>query len=198
MFSKASLKTTMPEKDLQTLKAELVQHYQWLRQYGCNDSHSGNASLRWHNQVWVTPTGCCADTLTTGDLIRCNINGELGEGASLDAPLHIAVYQQNPNARAVIHSHGPHAVAMTMNGDDFKPVDFEGQYYFPVVPVIHINYTDYVKLSPSKVAARLADHKVVIVCGHGVYACAETINLAYKWSCSVELSAKTAWLAAQL
>lgn len=197
MFSKANLKTTMSEKDLQTLKSELVQHYQWLRQYGCNDSHSGNASMRWHDQVWVTPTGCCADTLTAEDLIRCNINGELGEGASLDAPLHIAVYQQNPSARAVIHSHGPHAVAMTLNGEDFKPVDFEGQYYFPVVPVIHINYTDYVKLSPSKVAVGLADHKVVIVRGHGVYACAETINLAYKWSCSVELSAKTAWLAAQ-
>ena len=48
------------------------------------------------------------------------------------------------------------------------------------------------------VAQGLAGHKVVIVRGHGVYACAETINLAYKWSCSVELSAKTAWLTAQL
>lgn len=187
----------MPEKDLQTLKNELVQHYRWLRQYGCNDSHSGNASLRWHDQIWVTPTGCCADTLTADDLIHCDIQGNTGEAASLDAPLHIAVYQQNSKARAVIHSHGPHAVAMSLNGEDFTPVDFEGQYYFPRVPVIDINYTDYLTLSPTSVAASLVDHKVVIVRGHGVYACADTINLAYKWSCSVELSAKTAWLAAQ-
>jgi len=33
--------------------------------------------------------------------------------------------------------------------------------------------------------------------GHGVYARAESINLAYKWSCSFELSAKTYYLAKQ-
>lgn len=184
--------------DLQQLKHELVQHYHWLRQYGCNDSHSGNASFRWHDEVWVTPTGCCADTLRPEDLIRCHIDGSMGEGASLDAPLHIEVYRHNPDARALFHSHGPHAVAITLNGQDFIPVDFEGQYYFPFVPVIRIPYSDYVTKAPAAVAGQLKSHKVTVVCGHGVYACAESINLAYKWSCSLELSAKTAWLAKQI
>jgi L-fuculose-phosphate aldolase len=188
----------MPETALTELKGQLVQHYRWLRQYGCNDSHSGNASLRWHDQIWVTPTGCCADTLTAEMLVLCGLDGQIGEGASLDAPLHIATYQSNPTAKAVFHSHGPHAIAMTMSGEDFIPVDFEGQYYFPTVPVISIDYAEYLEMSPSAVARGLASNKVVIVRGHGVYACAETINLAYKWSCSVELSAKTAWLTAQL
>ncbi len=186
------------QASLGELKQQLVNHYLWLRQYGCNDSHSGNASLRWHEQVWVTPTGCCADTLKADDLILCHIDGTVGEGASLDAPLHIAVYQQNSAAKAVFHSHGPHTVSMTLNGDDFVPVDFEGQYYFPTVPVISIDYARYVELSPAAVAEKLATHKVAVVKGHGVYAAAETINLAYKWSCSVELSAKTAWLAQQI
>jgi L-fuculose-phosphate aldolase len=43
----------------------------------------------------------------------------------------------------------------------------------------------------------LAEHPIMVVRGHGVYARAETINLAYKWSCSLELSAKTAFLARQ-
>jgi L-fuculose-phosphate aldolase len=186
------------QADLNDLKHDLVQHYHWLRQYGCNDSHSGNASFRWHDQIWVTPTGCCADTLTVDDLILCHLNGEVGEGASLDAPLHIAVYQHNPNVKAVFHSHGPHTVALTMKGEDFVPIDFEGQYYFPVVPVVTIPYDQYVELSPAAVAEQLKDHKVTVVAGHGVYACGENINLAYKWSCSVELSAKTAWLASQV
>jgi L-fuculose-phosphate aldolase len=119
-------------------------------------------------------------------------------GASLDAPLHIEIYRQNPATRAVFHSHGPHAVALTLNGEDFVPVDFEGQYYFPRVPVIRIPYEQYVDESPQAVAAQLQSHKLTIVCGHGIYACATSINLAYKWSCSLELSAKTAWLARQL
>ncbi len=184
--------------DRQQLKQELVQHYLWLRQYGCNDSHSGNASFRWHDEVWVTPTGCCADTLMVDDLICCQLDGTTESGASLDAPLHIEVYRQNPNARAVFHSHGPHAVAMTLNGNNFEPVDFEGQFYFPFVPVVQIPYADYVEKSPAAMAQQLQKHKVAVVAGHGVYACAETINLAYKWSCSLELSAKTAWLAQQL
>ena len=180
------------------LKQQLVEHYRWLRQYGCNDSHSGNASFRWHDEIWVTPTGCCADTLKSEDLIYCHIDGDMEQGASLDAALHIQVYQQNPMARSVIHSHGPYTIALTLNGDNFVPVDFEGQYYFPIVPVISIPYEHYVEQAPEAVANALKDHKVAVVKGHGVYSCAESINLAYKWSCSVELSAKVACLAKQI
>jgi len=180
-----------------TIKQELVQHYHWLRQYGLNDSHSGNASVRDGDTIWITPTGCCADTLTDSDLIACDINGETGEGASLDAHLHIAVYQQNASSCAVFHSHGPHTVALTMDGKDFSPADFEGQYYFQSVPVLNIEYQDYLNESPSMVAHALSHHKIAIVKGHGIYAHAETVNLAYKWNCSLELSAKTAFIAMQ-
>jgi len=183
---------------VEQLKEQLVEHYRWLRQYGCNDSHSGNASFRWHDEIWLTPTGCCADTLQIDDLVKCDIDGNMEHRASLDAPLHIEVYQQNSQARAVFHSHGPHAIAMTLDGTDFVPVDFEGQYYFPVVPVMTIPYEDYVALSPALVSRSLSEHKVTIVKGHGIYARADSINLAYKWSCSVELSAKIAWLERQI
>jgi len=173
------------------LKQELIQHYRWLRQYGLNDSHSGNASVRDGETIWVSPSGCCADTMTADDLVPCSVNGSIGDGASLDAPLHVAIYQQNPTLQAVLHSHGPHSVALTMNGKDFTPIDFEGQYYFKHVPVLNIEYQDYLNESPLQVSKALMKSKITIVRGHGVYAAAETINLAYKWTCSLELSAKT-------
>ena len=179
------------------LKQELIQHYRWLRQYGLNDSHSGNASVRDGDTVWVTPSGCCADTIEAEDLVPCSIDGKTGEGASLDAPLHIAIYQQNPDAKAVLHSHGPHSVALTMSGEDFKPIDFEGKYYFQNVPVLNIEYQDYLTESPALVSKALTNQKIAIVRGHGVYAVAESINLAYKWTCSLELSAKTKHIAQQ-
>jgi L-fuculose-phosphate aldolase len=175
----------------------LVQIYRWLRKHGNNDSHSGNASLREGNRIWVTPTGACADTLTADELVACPVVGPCGKGASLDGPLHQLVYQHNPQARAVLHSHGPYTVATTLNGKDFVPLDFEGQYYFPKVPVITIGYDRYVEESPAAVAVVLARHPIMVVRGHGVYAWGETLNLAYKWTCSLELSAKTAVLARQ-
>lgn len=178
-------------------REDLVRHYHWLRQYGNNDSHSGNASVRVEDDFWVTPTGACADLLSADQLIRCEINGDCSKGASLDAGLHRLVYRHNAAARAVLHSHGPYTVAMTMDGEDFIPVDFEGQYYFKHIPVITIPYADYIAEAPQQVAEVLTEHPIMVVRGHGVYAQAESINLAYKWTCSLELSAKTAWLAQQ-
>ncbi len=180
------------------IKQDLVRHYRWLRQYGNNDSHSGNASVRVDDGLWVTPTGACADTLTADDLVFCPLTGACAGDASLDAPLHQQVYQANPRSRAILHSHGPYTVAITLSGEDFVPLDFEGQYYFPRVPVVSIPYDQYVELAPAAVAGGLADHRIMVVRGHGVYACAESLNLAYKWTCSLELSAKTAVIASQL
>ena len=178
-------------------REDLVRHYRWLRQYGNNDSHSGNASIRVDEDIWITPTGACADLLQADQLLRCPLRGPLCAGASLDTPLHRAVYNSNPQTHAVLHSHGPYTVAMTMDGREFIPPDFEGQYYFKAIPVITIPYAEYVAKAPAMVAEVLATHPIVVVRGHGVYAHAESVNLAYKWSCSLELSAKTAWLARQ-
>jgi L-fuculose-phosphate aldolase len=179
------------------LREDLVRHYRWLRQYGLNDSHSGNASVRTGDHIWVTPTGACADTLTAADLLACPLAGPPSAGASLDTPLHLAVYRANPKAAAVLHSHGPYSVALTMTGEDFVPPDFEGQYYFPRVPVLSVPYQRYVAEAPARVATVLAEYRLAIVRGHGVYAAGETLNLAYKWTCSLELSAKTAFIAGQ-
>ena len=179
-------------------KEELVRHYSWLRSYGYNDSHSGNASLRDDDIIWVTPTGACADTLQADDLIACKLDGQIGKDASFDARLHIEVYKHNPKATAVLHSHGPYTIALTMNGKKFIPIDFEGRLYFPEVPVHCIDYDEYLKISPELVATTLSKYCITVVRGHGVYACAESINLAYKWTCSLEHSAKIAYLAKDL
>ena len=180
------------------LSTQLVQYYRWLRQYGLNDSHSGNASVREGDTIWITPTGACADTLEIADLIPCRLGQPPPPQASLDAPLHLSVYKNNAQARAVLHSHCPHLVALTLTGADFVPIDFEGQYYFSTIPVLTIDYEHYIAQSPQLVAELLVDHRAAVVRGHGLYVQAKTLNLAYKWTCSLELSAKTAFLAHQL
>jgi len=172
----------------------LVDYYRLLRLHGLNDSHSGNASLRHATGFWITPTGCCADTLCSADLMSCGIQQALPAAASLDAALHQAVYRALPEIGAVIHCHGPHAIALTMDGVDFVPSDFEGRYYFERVPVIDIADQEYTAKSPELVANALRRSPVAIVRGHGVYACGTDLDQAYKWCCSLESSARIAWL----
>jgi len=178
-------------------RADLVCYYRWLRRHGCNDSHSGNASVREGDGFWVTPTGACADTLEPADLVLCPLQGPCPQGASSDAPLHQLVYQRQPRASGVLHSHGPYSVALSFAGQDFSPIDFEGRHYFESVPVLSIPFEDYLEKAPEAVAEALAEHPVAMVRGHGVYAWGENLNLAYKWTCSLELSAKTYVIARQ-
>ncbi len=172
----------------------LVRHYRWLRSHGLNDSHSGNASIFDGQNLWVTPSGCCGDTLESADLLVCPLQGDPPAGASLDAPLHQAVYRHNPAARAVLHSHGPWSIALTLSGGDFVPVDFEGRYYFDRVPVLDIPPARYTADSPEAVAKTLARHRICLVQGHGVYAAGGSLDEAYKWTCSLESSARIAGL----
>jgi L-fuculose-phosphate aldolase len=176
----------------------LVRYYRWLREHGLNDSHSGNASVRDGDAAWVTPTGCCADTLRPADLIRCPLDAAPPGGTSLDAPLHLAVYRASPSTSAVLHSHGPWSIAITLAAGDFHPSDFEGRYYFPEVPVLDIPEDRYTADSPDQVAQTLARHRACLVRGHGVYAAGESLDAAYKWTCSLESSARIAGLASLL
>jgi len=178
-----------------TVRKSLCRYYRWLRYHGCNDSHSGNISVRDGDGFWLTPTGACADTLMPQDLVFCPLDGDVPSGASGDVRLHQAVYRTNTRAGAVIHSHGPYTVAMTLHGEDFVPPDFEGQLYFPRVPVLQVPYTVYFEQAAGHVARALAESCICVVRGHGVYAWGEDLNQAYKWTCSLELSAKTAWIA---
>ena len=188
-----------------TPQAQLIQVYRWLRQYGYNDSHSGNASIRLEQRLWVTPSGACADDVEPERIAGLYVlvftdrvaRWFQQPGASLDAPLHRLVYRLNPEARVVLHCHNPHCVALTLDGRDFTPPDFEGQLYFGTVPVLDIAYEDYVGQAPQRVAEQLATHKATIVRGHGVYVWGENLDKAYKWACSLELSAQTAFIALQ-
>jgi len=188
--------TTRPPDD-EAARTELVRYYRWLRRYGYNDSHSGNASVRSGDTFWITPTGACADTLGPDDLVVCLLIDPCPEGASQDTPLHQAVYREQPQATAVLHSHGPYSVALSFAGQDFHPVDLEGQYYFERIPVLSVEPEDYPEQAPQAVANALAEYRIAIVLGHGVYAWGETLNQAYKWTCSLEHSAKTYVIARQ-
>jgi len=105
----------------------------------------------------------------------------------------------NAETQAVLHAHNVYTVAMTMNGNDFVPIDLEGELYFPRVPVVKVIFSDhYFAESSEKISACLVDYPVAIIQAHGVYAAGKDLNLAYKWICSLEQSAKTAFLTQQL
>jgi len=176
---------------------QLILYYKLLRQHGLNDSHSGNGSVRNHEGFIVTKTGACADIIQAEELVDCSLEQALPEKASLDAGIHQKIYQQFNQCRAVLHAHNPYTIASTLSSDTFCPVDFEGRLYFSELPVIDCANEDYRQVMPNRISECLRNHPIAIVRSHGVYAAAESLELAYKWLCSIEQSAKIKWLAKQ-
>ena len=177
----------------------LARIWRRLRLLGLNDSHSGNASLRAGDAFWITPRGAMADGFRAGQLVRVPVAGAIPERASSDAPLHQRVYQRVPEARSVLHVHAPHAIALTMNGEPLRPEDLEGRLYFgDEVPVVDIPHERHFADAPERVSAVLTTARTCIERGHGVYLWGESVELAYKWACSLEASARLVWLARAL
>jgi molybdopterin-guanine dinucleotide biosynthesis protein B len=168
----------------------LVRYSRRLHRSGYNDAETGNASVRRGQRFWITPSGAGAEELRREDLIPCGLDGELPSAASLDAPIHRAIYRAQPEAGAVIHAHGPYSVAVSFAGRDFAPADFEGARQLGNVPVLAIEPAQHLEKGPEQIAEALREHPVCIVAGHGVYARGRDLKEAYRWTTTLELSAR--------
>jgi 3-dehydro-4-phosphotetronate decarboxylase len=88
-----------------------------LFERGLTPGSSGNISVRLDDGGWlVTPTNASLGFLDPGRLSRLDANGKLvsGDAPTKEVPLHTALYQTRGQARAVVHLHSTHAVALSM------------------------------------------------------------------------------------
>src|SRR3981189_2504990 len=88
-----------------------------LFERGLTPGSSGNISVRLDDGGWlVTPTNASLGFLDPARLSRLSADGRLasGDAPTKEVPLHTPLYQTRSSARAVVHLHSTHAVALTM------------------------------------------------------------------------------------
>jgi ribulose-5-phosphate 4-epimerase/fuculose-1-phosphate aldolase len=99
------------------LREEICQYGRSLFERGLTPGSSGNISLRLDDGGWlVTPTNASLGFLDPARLSRLDAAGMLvsGDKPTKEIPLHSALYETRGSARAVVHLHSTHAVALTM------------------------------------------------------------------------------------
>ena len=88
-----------------------------LFERGLTPGSSGNISLRLDDGGWlVTPTNASLGFLDPARLSRLDEAGHLlaGDPPTKEMPLHGALYDSRTTARAIVHLHSTHAVALSM------------------------------------------------------------------------------------
>jgi ribulose-5-phosphate 4-epimerase/fuculose-1-phosphate aldolase len=86
---------------------------------GLTPGRTGNLSCRIGDEIVVTPTGASLGALDPRQLAVIDLQGRpLTEARpTKEAGMHAALYRSRPTARAVVHLHSTHAVAVSCLAD---------------------------------------------------------------------------------
>ena len=79
---------------------------------------AGNISARLTHGYLITPTDACLGRMHPDDIALVDSSGQQRSGrkASKTLELHRAIYDSDPSAQCVIHTHSTHLVALSLQG----------------------------------------------------------------------------------
>ena len=136
-------------------------------------SNDGNISVRMDDGlILITPSGISKGRLNTDDLIvvdleGCIISAKADRRPSSETPMHLEVYKQREDVRAVVHAHPIFATTLTVSGLEF-PVDLLPEVLLTLgnVPITTYatpsSHEDAVVIRPF-----VKEHNALLLCQHG-------------------------------
>lgn len=163
---------------------------------GLVSSHSGNMSLRLGDRIIITRRGSQLGSLEEQDLIETGIfkNDRLTPLASIELPVHRAIYQHTP-ALAIVHAHPPHAVALSMTENEIVIEDAEDELSgIGCVPVVGRNMNFRPGEASDLISQELKEHRAVLIDGHGSFTCGQLLEEAYRYTAALEERCQVLWL----
>ncbi|MFE2303363.1 class II aldolase/adducin family protein [Streptomyces sp. NPDC059445] len=155
---------------------------------------SGNVSVRVGDTVLVTPTGVPYDRLTPDDITGVDLDGRQVLGSlrpTSELPMHLAVYGAT-GARAVVHTHAPHATAVSLLVHEVPLVHYMAAALGGPVRVAPYAAYGTPELAENTLRA-LAGRTACLLRNHGTIAHGASLDQAYdrtaqlEWMCRVWL-----------
>ena len=140
---------------------------------GLTHGSTGNLSVRTADGYLMTPTGASLGDLDPARLSRLDASGRLldGDAPTKESFLHLAVYEQRPGAKAVVHLHSHYATAVSVladaNPDDVMP-PLTAYYVMRVGTLPLVPYFAPGDLSlADAVRAKAGKHHAMLLANHG-------------------------------
>lgn len=177
-------------------RRSLIDACRRLASAGLSPGSSGNLSVRVGDRTLVTPTGSSLARVAADELAVVGVDGAVAAGATptKELPVHLAVYRERADARAVVHLHSPFATALSClpPNDGFAPLP-------PLTPyrVMRLGDVPVAPYAPpgsgelgNGVAALAAAHPVILLANHGSVIAAATLDGAVDLAEELETAAQ--------
>ena len=171
----------------QEIKIELCKTMKELYSEQILTDIGGNLSFRSEDEdqfFWITPSGLKKDLVEPKHLIQMSLEGEVVNddtdySPSVEWPMHLRIFQEDEDFKAIIHGHPPLATALSIikNPPDFPPLTAELGFLVPEIVIVPYEQSGSEELGEA-VADRLWDSSIVILENHGVLAVGETFREA--------------------
>jgi len=161
---------------------------------GLTSSRFGNISRCQGEKMLITCTGSMLDELDQSLIVEVERRGpcDLDRRASSETCVHRSIYQSTP-ARAVIHTHSPYAVALSLlEREAVEPLDSEGMLFLGIMPIVEGRFGS--EDLAAAVSSAMQSHNACIARGHGVFAAGGSLSDAFAFACMAEHSAKVRYL----
>ncbi len=158
-------------------------------------ANDGNISIRLPNhQILCTPTRISKGDLTPEMMCVLDEEGNVIESngylPSSEVKMHILVYRERPDVRAVLHSHPVYSTCFAVARQPLDaPITAEAVMFLGKVPVAPFAApsTDEV---PESIKGYVKDYNAILLANHGVLTYDKTLALAYYKMESVEFYAE--------
>ena len=177
-------------------KTQIIEAGLKIYQRGLVAANDGNLSVRvGDNALWVTPTGVSKGAMTEEMLVKVDLEGTLLEGTrkpSSETRMHLRIYKENPDVRAVIHAHPPAATAFACAGIPLdRPIIQEAVVFLGTVPVAPFALPGSQAVADS-VAPYCRDYRALLLEYHGAVTWGDTMEQAhYRMECLEQLAQVT-------
>jgi L-fuculose-phosphate aldolase len=174
-----------------------IAHRGWLR--GLLAGFNGNLSLRLGDRVALTCSGSAKGHLTPADVTLVDLadGRTLCPGCpSVEAGLHLAVYRASPEAGAVVHTHPPHLLALSLlapPGELLRLPLVESAIYLPRLAQVPPLPAGSAELAAA-VGAAAADRPAVFMQRHGLVCRGRDLVHALALSEELEGLARVHWM----
>ena len=158
---------------------------------------SGNISVRTEDGNWLmTPTNACLGRLDPARLSLVNAQGKplSGDKPTKESFLHLSMYEQRPDAGAVVHLHSTHSVAVSVLADVDKeePIPPITAYY--VMKIGNLKLLPYSAPGDMSLANAVREvagrHHAIMLANHGPIVAGKSLEAAVYASEELEETAK--------
>lgn len=186
----------------QSIAREISAVCRRLYDRGLIAGQDGNVSVRLRDgHILVTPSGLSKVDVTPEALVELTAEGEQvtpGPGASSEIGMHLRIYRERPDVRAVVHAHPPVATGFGVAGRDFMDAVLpEVIFHLGQVPLVPFALPGTPALGDA-MAPYLADHDAFLLASHGATTVGPTLRLAHQRMESLEHAARILHVASQI